>query len=116
MKWSEFTLVLKPSPLGGVGVFAAENITAGTMLLRTCDVRTLKVRDLPSEFAKYCIFINDEESRGPSRFDHMEIGWFINHSHTPNIALIPDDNRAHVFEAIADISTGDEILLDYNSV
>ncbi len=123
LNWSEFSFVLKPSPLGGVGIFAVHDIAAGTLVFNaTYHVRILKIKDVPGEFLKYCIYINDEECLAPERFDCMGIGWYTNHSDTPNIAkrgAIKDENGnydpdSQVY-AIKDIKAGDEILIDYNS-
>lgn len=108
---TEYYFVLKPSPIAGIGVFAAQDISAGTHLFRgNHSSRKMKTKDVPSEFIKYCIFLNDEESHCPERFDRMEIGWYINHSEHPNIGK--DTERRVV--ALRDIRTGEEIVLDYN--
>lgn len=124
MPWTEFSFILKPSTLGGVGVFATHDISAGTQLFRHegHTIRKLKIKNVPEELVKYCVYINDEECLCPERFDRMEIGWYINHSNTPNI-----ENRGEVkidenngvkpnFYAIKDIKAGDEILIDYNTL
>ncbi len=116
--FSEFSCILKPSPLGGIGVFATHDSAAGTPLLRPehCStVRTLKIKDVPLEFLKYCVFISLEECTGPRHFDHMEIGWYLNHSATPNIAA-EGSAGYYAFKAIRDIQAGEEILLDYNEL
>lgn len=123
MQWSEFSFMLKPSPLGGVGVFATHDIPAGTPVLnQTFEIRTMKVKDIPAPLLKYCIYISDEECLCPERFDRMEIGWYINHSSTPNIAKTSKLPNAELVKnikeraviAIQDIKAGDEILIDYN--
>ena len=87
MQWSEFSFVLKPSSLGGVGVFATHDIQAGTLLLTNgFGLKLIKIKDVPEAFIQYCIYLNDEECLCPERFDRMEIGWYINHSSAPNIA------------------------------
>lgn len=116
--FSEFSLILKPSPISGIGVFATHDIAAGTSLLRPehCDtVRTLKIEEVPAEFLKYCVMINALECTGPRQFDHMEIGWYLNHSAHPNIAAEGSDGY-YSFKAIRDIKAGEEILLDYNDL
>lgn len=126
-EWSELSFILKPSPIAGVGVFATHDICAGTILMCKCqNTRKLKTKDIPAEFLKYCIYINKEECLCPERFDRMEIGWFINHSSKPNIALKEsassdcdinnDVVHEHGFYALTNIKVGDEILLDYNSL
>ncbi len=111
MQTTEFTFVLKPSPIGGVGVFATHDIHEGTQLFRAnFSPRRMKTKEVPADFIKYCIFLDDEECICPERFDRMEIGWFINHSHSPNIAKQPEKGIV----AIREIKAGEEILMDYN--
>lgn len=128
MNWSEFSFMIQPSPLSGVGVFAAHDIVAGTLLCnQEHKVRLLKINDVPKDFLQYCVYINEKECIGPERFDRMEIGWYINHSSMPNIENrekiddIINQVKKHLiwsvnvpFFAIKDIKTGDEILIDYN--
>lgn len=123
MQWSEFSFMLKPSPLGGVGVFATHDIPAGTHVFNpNFEIRTMKVKDVPAALLQYCIYINDDECLCPERFDRMEIGWYINHSSSPNIARkgaisnaeAVRNIKARIFHAIQDIKSGDEILIDYN--
>lgn len=112
-KSTEFTFVLKPSPVGGVGVFAAHDIPEETQLF--CGnffPRKMKTKDIPAEFIKYCIFLNDEECVCPERFDRIEIGWYLNHSHEPNIEKRPEKGMV----AIREIKAGEEILMDYNKL
>src|SRR5258708_27921520 len=78
MEWSEFSFILKPSPLGGVGVFAIHDILAGTHLFTSkFETRTMKIKDIPPPLLRYCIYTSDEECLCPGRFDRMEIGWYI---------------------------------------
>lgn len=133
MNWSEFSFVLKPSKYGGVGVFATHDIPLGTVIFNQDikqNLRVLKIKDVPEDSIKHCIYINAEECLCPERFDRMEIGWYLNHSAEPNIAkksstkftLINDaqdfyDKRdKHPFYAVKDIKAGDEILIDYNEL
>lgn len=112
VEWTEFSFVLKPSILGGVGVFATHDIPKGTALFsgKSSSMKR-KISEIPPDFIKYCIFLSDEECLSPERFDHMGIGWYINHSSTPNIGK----NR-HGFIAVCDIKTGEEILFNYNEL
>jgi SET domain-containing protein len=121
--WTEFSCILRPSPLGGVGVFAIHDIPLGSMVFNEELIikRTLKIKDVPKELLQYCIYKNDEECIGPERFDRMEIAWYLNHSATPNIAKknllngdTINDRIKKQFYAIKDIKAGDEILIDYN--
>lgn len=105
--------------------FATHNIAAGTLLVKKGHkTRIVKIKDIPDELIKYCVYINKEECVCPERFDRMEIGWFINHSATPNIASNENVMRdfditsgtvpAYSFYALTDIKAGDEIVIDYN--
>lgn len=89
----------------------------------------MKIKDIPTDMLKYCIYINDNEVIAPEHFDRMEIGWFINHSNDPNIIrgiLIQDDLKKTVVKTddskirtvftIKEIKAGDEILIDYNTL
>src|SRR6266436_1564650 len=124
MQSSEFSCVLKPSPIAGIGVFALHDIPKGAVILHTkFKIRLLKTKEVPAELLSYCVHLNDEECLGPEQFDRMEIGWYINHSDTPNIARnrtaeYSDQEinsfKARPFTAIRDIKAGDEITVDYN--
>lgn len=131
MQWSEFSFTLKPSLLGGIGVFSTHEIPANTLILREFhELRILKIKDIPQDFLKYCIYISDEEVVAPERFDRMEIGWFINHSADPNIenrhpirntkratiAQMLSDMRVRSIYTKKDIKAGEEILIDYNNL
>ncbi len=131
MDWSEFSFMLKPSALGGVGVFATHDIPQGTHLFnqqfnQQFQLRTMKTKDVPAPLVKYCIYLNDEECLCPERFDRMEIGWYINHSSTPNIArkhplghateIRDNKDKERIIFATQDIKAGDEILIDYNGL
>ena len=113
MQWTEFSFILGPSQIGGLGVFATHDISKGMKIFSgTHSVRTMNTKDIPIEFLKYCIFLNDEECKCPERFDRMEIGWYLNHSKEPNVSITPEKRMV----AICDIKAGEEILLDYNEL
>lgn len=110
-KWTEFTFILQPSSLGGVGVFATHDIPKDTQIFSgTFKPRKMKIADIPDEFRKYIIYLNDEECLCPEEFNRMEIGWYLNHSHQPNIVKKPDG----LIYALRDVNKGEEILIDYN--
>ena len=130
MEASEFNLVIMPSKLGGIGVFAARDIEKGVRVSDPkFEVRILKKKEIPSTFHKYCIHKNDDEVYCPPRFDQMQIGWFINHSDEPNVVLLRDRTRAsstgegllmnpEIMSLVTckRIAAGEEILVDYNSL
>lgn len=130
MKWSEFYFILMPSKLDGVGVFATIDIEEGVAVSDPHFlVRTLKKKEVPLIFHKYCIHKNDEEFFCPPRFDSMQIGWFINHSDKPNVAILRNRNLScsenenlmmnpelMTLVTLRKISAGEEILVNYNAL
>ena len=113
-KTDEFSFVLKPAQYG-VGVFATHDIKAGIFLRlfrEKDDPRASVVRnkkDVPNMFIQYCLDRGDTLIC-PKDFGCMEIGWYLNHSKTPN-AYHDDDYN---YYASSDIKTGEEITIDYN--
>ncbi len=113
-EWSEYSAILQPSPIQGLGVFATHEIKAGSRVLtHWYKERTsikAKYKDIARPFHKYCMDIDQFTCFRPERCDKMEIGWYINHSFDPNVVL---DSENH-YRAARDIQAGEEILLDYN--
>jgi len=111
--WTEFSFILKPSSIGGIGVFATHDISIGTRVFSgNFTSRKVQIKDVHPDFLKYCIYVNDNECLSPERFDHMQIGWYLNHSDKPNIAK----NSEGLVLAVRDIKAGDEIFCDYNQL
>lgn len=116
-KTTEFSFVLRPSE-HGVGVFAAEDIKKDTHLRlfgdrETINLRSLirKKKDVPKIFHNYCIDRGDELIC-PADFGCMQLGWYLNHSNSPN--TYPDDD--YKWYALQDIKAGEEITINYNSL
>jgi SET domain-containing protein len=115
-KTTEFSFVLKPSK-HGVGVFAAHDIKKGTYLRFFANelvsgkiAVTRKKEDVPKHFQQFCVDRGDS-LRCPKDFGHMEIGWHLNHSKTPNAF-----HRNYLYYALRDIEAGEEMTIDYNSL
>ena len=68
------------------------------------------VKDIPQLFQQYCLDWGDI-LRCPQDFGHLEIGWYLNHSKTPNA-----QHRAYNYYALRNIKAGEEILIDYNTL
>ena len=64
---------------------------------------------MPDMFIQYCLDRGDTLIC-PKDFGCMEIGWYLNHSKTPN-AYHDDDYN---YYASNDIKAGEEITIDYN--
>lgn len=116
-KTTEFSFILKPSDYG-VGVFATHDIARGTHLRLFGDEETFGLRsiirpkkDVPVLFQEYCVDRGDELAC-PQDFGRMHVGWYLNHSSNPN-TFRDDDFKWY---ASRDIKSGEEILIDYNSL
>lgn len=58
LKWTEFSSILKPSELGGIGVFVTHDIPVGMQIFSgTFAPRKMKIKDIPAEFLSYRLFI-----------------------------------------------------------
>lgn len=116
-KTSEFSFILKPSE-HGVGVFTTEDIAQGTHLRLFGDGETIELRslirnkkDVPELFRGYCIDRGDELVC-PKDFSHMHVGWYLNHSESPN--TYPDAD--YKWYAKRDIKAEEELTIDYNTL
>lgn len=116
-KTTEFSFVLKKSK-HGIGVFAVHDIKRNTHLRLFGDKETITLRSLirkrsevPKVFQDYCI---DYGNRliCPLDFGQMHIGWYLNHSKSPN--AYPDND--YKWYALRDIKAGEEITIDYNKL
>lgn len=116
-KTSEFSFILKPSE-HGVGVFAVTDIKKDSHLRLFGDAETIDLRSLvrkkdevPEIFRTYCMD-RGEELICPTDFGHMQVGWYLNHSDSPNTYSDSD----YKWYALRDIKAGEEITIDYNSL
>lgn len=113
-KTTEFSFTLKSSN-HEVGVFAVHDIKAEIFLRvfgdenNPNDVSIVrKKEDIPEFFRQFCVD-RGNTMECPKDFGCMEVGWFINHSKTPNAYI-----RDKEYFALRDISAGEEITIDYN--
>jgi hypothetical protein len=111
----EFSFVLQPSAFG-IGVFAVHAIARGTPL-RLCGddaeaiSREASWEEVPERLLDYCIPIDGERLIRPLDFGRMHLIWYVNHHAEPNAG-----HRDFNYFALRDISAGEEITIDYNSL
>ena len=114
-------LVLRPSPIQGVGVFTTDPISRGehVRLWQPDDWRFVSFEqaerdaELMQARETYCV----QHENGfccPLDFHRMSIGWYMNHSDAPNVQPRPEENWEYY--AAVDIDAGEEILCDYRSL
>ena len=111
---------LAPSPINGIGLFAAERIVKGTVIW-TFDSRidrlfSLEEREcLPDILRKFLRVYSYPQYPGASEFvldgDHAR---FMNHSKVPNTCSTGLGNTGLDTKALADIAVGEELLCDYD--
>ncbi len=112
---------VKPSQLGGLGLFATHTIFKGTVTWRFTpkfDIEFVfdEVRDLPKpiqEFLATYAYYHKGKQRYILVTDNDR---FINHSDHPNIGIGEDTPDEEGFEyALRDIKDGEELTVDYRS-
>jgi SET domain-containing protein len=118
-------VMLKPSPVEGVGVFAITNIPKGCRDMfakpgtpeEWITISKKEIEKLPehAQFltGNYCLY-DDENYFVPAHgFKVMDLSLFLNHSNTPNIISINDGDY---FETTREIKAGEELCIDYGSI
>jgi len=118
-------VMLRPSPVGGVGVFAIRKIPKGCRsMFSNPDVNEKWVKISKQEMAalptfaqdiviNYCLFDEDAYFVPEKGFKKMDLSYYINHSDTPNIISI---NDGEYFETTRDIQINEELFLDYGTI
>lgn len=103
---------IKNSPLHGKGVFAAQNISKGEIIVESHMAMIHVNENLPEVLATLQFPWTDE-------YDAIclsDAGSFFNHSSHPNAEILERDfkNLTQTFVAKSDIVKGDEITIYYN--
>lgn len=112
----EFSFRLGVSAIHGIGVFANHDIEAGTRLV-LFDEETRFLKEAPSEAAQRLLDIYGVEGEGgrgfycPRSFTRVDVGWFLNHSDTPNAGHVEWE-----YYALAPIREGEEVTIDYRTL
>lgn len=122
---ADIWVMIKPSPIEGIGVFAVQDIPKGcrTMFSRSSEdekwipVSKKELEKLPSHskalIENYCLYDEENYFVPDYGFKKMDLVNFLNHSDTPNIISI---NEGEFFEAIRDIPKGEELVIDYGEI
>ncbi|MBP9097624.1 MAG: SET domain-containing protein [Ferruginibacter sp.] len=116
-------VMLKPSPVQGIGVFAIADISKGQRNIFSNDksewipVSKAEVAVLPEHsravVENYCLYDEDNYFIPEYGFKMADLVIFLNHADNPNIISINDGEN---FEAIRDISAGEELFIDYGQI
>ena len=115
----EFSFVLKPSGDRGIGVFATHGIAQGTPLRLFPDGATRQFThqqlDRDPRLKRFCQFYGVDIDAGSSvapDFGRMSVGWYLNHSETPNAKR----NEDWDYFASHDIAANEEVTIDYREL
>jgi SET domain-containing protein len=119
----ETWVMIKPSPLHGIGVFAVKDIPKGKRRLFSKDIGGWielsheEVEQLPA-YSKhlihtYCLFDEDKYFVPDHGFKVMDLSLYLNHDENSNVISI---NHGEDFETTRDIPAGEELLIDYSEL
>ena len=116
-------VILKPSGIHGIGVFAARAIPKGCRTMFSKGVGEwiklpiAEVELLPQHskdlVETYCLFDEEHYYVPDYGFKLMDLVNYLNHSHHPNIISVNDGEE---FETIRDIQYGEELLVNYGHI
>lgn len=118
-------VMIKPSSIEGIGVFALQDIPRGcrTMFSQATEqeqwipVTKNEIANLPAHakalIENYCLYDDEHYFVPDYGFKTMDLVNFLNHSDTPNIISI---NDGEFFEAIIEIKKGEELVIDYGVI
>lgn len=116
-------VMIKPSPLHGIGVFAIRDIPKGTKNIFSqgvgewIKVSKQEVDALPQHskdlIENHCLFDEDHYFIPDYGFKLVDLVIYLNHSESPNVISL---NEGEEFEALRDIATGEELLVDYGTI
>ena len=119
----ETYVILRPSPLHGVGVFAIRDIPKGCRAMFSkynedwIKIPLKEIELLPGYSRElietYCVYDDDFYYVENSGFKKMDLSNFLNHSDNPNMIPL---NYGEFFEACTDIKCGQELLINYSDL
>jgi len=116
-------VMIKASPVHGIGVFAIRDIPKGTQDIFSqgigewIEVSKEEVEALPKHsrdlVENHCLFDEKSYFIPDYGFKLVDLVIYLNHSDSPNVVSINDGER---FEAIRDIACGEELFVDYGTI
>jgi len=118
-------VMLKPSPVAGIGVFAIKNIPRGCRDMFSkpdkqenwVKLSKAEVELLPQHaklvIENYCLYDEENYYVPDHGFKKVDLSLFLNHSDNPNIISIQEGDY---FEALRDIASGEELFIDYGEI
>ena len=118
-------VMIKPSPIEGIGVFALQDIQEGCRSVfskaneqeQWIPISKTEVANLPEHsktlIENYCLYDEANYFVPAQGFKKIDISLFLNHSDEPNIISVNDGDY---FETTRDIKEGEELVIDYGEI
>ena len=116
-------VMLKPSPIEGIGVFAIRDIPKGCRTIFSAGIGEWikvsidEVEKLPAHSRNlvetYSLYDEENYFVPDYGFKIMDLVLYLNHSSQFNMISVNDGEQ---FEALRDIKAGEELLVDYGSI
>ena len=118
-------VMLKPSSIEGIGVFALRDIPEGCREMfgkpdapdEWITVSKIEVDSLPAHaqflVGNYCLYDEANYFVPAQGFKKVDVSLFLNHADEPNIISVDDGDY---FETTRDIKQGEELLIDYGEI
>ena len=118
-------VMLKPSSIEGIGVFALRDIPEGCREMfgkpdapdEWITVSKSEVGSLPAHaqflVGNYCLYDEANYFVPAQGFKKVDVSLFLNHADEPNIISVDDGDY---FETTRDIKQGEELLIDYGEI
>lgn len=116
-------IMLKPSPVHGIGVFAIAPIAKGEREIfsrneqQWIPISDEEMQNLPPHVQQvienYCLYDEHHYFIPEEGFKILDLVVFLNHSEHPNIKSIDDGLQ---FEALRNIEAGEELFIDYGTI
>lgn len=116
-------VMIRPSGVHGIGVFAIRDIHAGcrdifskemgewhTVPRRETDALPVHAKDLVEN---YCLYDEENYFIPANGFKAIDLSLFLNHSDTPNIISV---NEGEYFETVRLVKKGEELLINYGEI
>ena len=110
-------LLVAPSEIHGLGLFAGEDIEWGRRLIefqgQPLSIREVKRRQKFYDSIGFTCLMQFGDGRGIDGVVGGNESRFINHSTVPNVGAIRENDWRIVFYSLDDIAQGEELTFDY---
>jgi len=116
-------IMLKPSPVHGIGVFAIAGISKGDCNIFSANTQQWipiskeEINNLPPHAKQlvenYCLFDKEQYFVPEEGLKILDLVVFLNHSNSPNVIALEDGFQ---FMATRNIEAGEELFIDYGTL